>query len=90
MATYALSWHKQAHLIYDICQSCALDIIMDAQKVNDPLHLKSTQYLRKVKNRYDDILWEMGRGYCDGIGKKCECSMDSKVDCSILRDIMCA
>jgi uncharacterized protein (DUF779 family) len=71
-------------------QSCALDIVTDAQKVNHPLHLWSTQYLQKVKNRYDDILWEKGHGYCDGIGKKCECSMDSKVDCSILKDIMCA
>ncbi len=58
--------------------------------MNDPLLLRSTQYLLKVKNRYDDILWEKGRNYCHGIGKKCECSMDNKVDCSILRDIMCA
>jgi hypothetical protein len=47
---------------------------MDAKKVNDPLHFKSTQYLQKVKNCYDDIQWEKGHGYCDGIGKKCECS----------------
>jgi hypothetical protein len=44
----------------------------------------------KVKNHYDDTLWEKGCGYYDGIGKKCECSMDTKMDCSIVRDIMCA
>jgi len=76
VATYAFSWRKQGCLIYDIWwrSIMCLDIVMDAQKVNDPLHLKSTQYLQKVKNRYDDILWEKGRGYCDGIGKNCECS----------------
>jgi len=61
VAAYAFSWRKQARLIYDICRwrsIMCLDIVMDAQKVNDPLHLKSTQYFQKVKNRYDDILWE--------------------------------
>jgi uncharacterized protein (DUF779 family) len=65
-----------------------LDIVANAQEVGGLVHFKSTQYFRRVRNQYDDILWGKGGGYCDGNGKDCECSIDSKMDCTTLRDIM--
>jgi len=52
VAAYALSCHKRAHLTFDILWRLVqcLDIIANAQEVGDLLHLKSTQYFKRVKN----------------------------------------
>ncbi len=90
MATYALSCRKWACLTFDIWWKSiqCLDIAIDPQEVGEPLHLKSTQYLIRSRNQYDDILWGKGGGDYDGNGKDCECSINSKMDCTTLKDIM--
>lgn len=66
------------------------NIVDEKEKVIDPFqHLKSIQELKKVRNKYDHILWgELEDGYCEEADADCKCKMQSEIDCCTLMDIM--
>ncbi len=55
-----------------------------------PLHTLPMQELRKVKNAGDNFAWGKGDGWCDYDAKSndCECDLDSRVPCLIVREVM--
>jgi hypothetical protein len=70
--------------------SKSLNVTIEKEKVINPFwHLKSIQELKKVRNKYDHILWgELEDGYCEEADANCKCKMQSIVYCCTLRDIM--
>jgi hypothetical protein len=86
-------WLHPCPMIYDIffMSTPFLTIGLEAQGLlATPFHILPMQKLRKVKNVGDNFAWGKGDGWCDYDAKNsdCECDLDSRVPCLIIRKVM--